>query len=697
MQTLNTRDENLEKNTHSFSDRLEEAIKNGELKVFYQPKIESGSTRVIGAEALARWEKPDGSYIYPDEFIPELEQTGKIAMLDFFVYRHVFANIRQRLDEKKPVVPVSMNVSRVHLQDNEIFTYIKSLFREYRIPPKYTEFEVTESIYVENFEKIISMASRYRKAGGKISMDDFGSGYSSLNLLTTLPIDTIKIDKVFLKNEVLTENEKIVLTCVVEMAKKMKMDVVCEGVETEAQSWFLSLLGCDMFQGFLYSRPLPEEEFYHYLENHMISPVHSIHFSFDGNLRDDSGQYEGFRHSRSIEYCDGPFPGMKALHFPGGEPFEDCVEFPVDILKNDSFSINMWIREEEAGLWSSVYYAGYENGFCSIMPRAWDMKMSFRVKEAAEHDGWNDVGNQIIKQNEWVMVTACYDSRKHVSSIYINGTKAGILRNVLNLTVPNIIFLGGDIYSKGFRGCISDFTMYDQSLSFEQVREIYEKSCDEETFRIYRLEKEEPEGIRKMHFPLNGNFRAEETEGSLEYLGEVPVFTHNFFGKNSIYLPGGASMEHVLEVKDFWEDMQGFTISYWMKSEKKEPWVSAVYIETEEGFISDMPVGEAEKSIYRFKDMRYPEVWNDAIWEDRIGEQNWHHVVLVYRKDIGMIARYVDGKPSGMKDGCREIGRIKRIIFGGDIYQKSLQGYLADIYIFDKAMDIQEALEHTKN
>lgn len=120
----------------NINNAIRKAIEDGEMKVFYQPKVEAGSTRVVGAEALIRWQRLEGSYVFPDDFIPELERSGKIVDLDYFVYRTVFRTIRKRLDMGKPVVPVSVNVSRVHLRDLKIYDYLKFLFRKYHIPPE---------------------------------------------------------------------------------------------------------------------------------------------------------------------------------------------------------------------------------------------------------------------------------------------------------------------------------------------------------------------------------------------------------------------------------------------------------------------------------------------------------------------------------------------------------------------------------
>lgn len=243
------------------TDALPDAIKNRELCVYLQPKVGCRSREIIGAEALIRWRKPDGTFHYPDEFIPVFERNGGIIELDYFVYREVFRWLKERIDAGEAVVPVSMNVSRFHLRDDKLVAYIRELMEEYRVPAEYLEFELTENLYIENMEHVLPMIEELRGMGIKVSMDDFGSGFSSLNVLNDLPIDVIKLDKVFMKKAGLNEGEKTIISCVVEMAKKLHITVLCEGVENEEQDCFLREIGCDMIQGYYYGRPMPISAF----------------------------------------------------------------------------------------------------------------------------------------------------------------------------------------------------------------------------------------------------------------------------------------------------------------------------------------------------------------------------------------------------------------------------------------------------
>lgn len=252
------------------NNELPKAIKNHDLKVYYQPKINCSDDTLYGAEALVRWQKPDGKFIYPDQFIPVFEKNGNIVDVDYYVYREVFRYIRRRLDAGLPVFPISMNVSRIHFRSDDIMNYIVKLLEEYKMPPELVEFELTENIYMNNLTRADEFIKSCQDRNIQVSMDDFGSGYSSLNVISALSIDTLKIDKIFLKNDDLSNNDKTVIASMIAMAKRLGMKVVCEGVETESQMTFLKKTQCDQIQGYYYGKPMDEESFNEFVEKLLI-------------------------------------------------------------------------------------------------------------------------------------------------------------------------------------------------------------------------------------------------------------------------------------------------------------------------------------------------------------------------------------------------------------------------------------------
>ena len=242
-------------------DLVDYALEYKEFVVYYQPKIDLLTGKIKGAEALVRWISPIKGFMSPAEFIPLFEKNGFIAKLDFYVFERVFSDLRKWLDEGKKIVPISINLSRVHLSDGSFIEKLEKLLKQYHIDPKIVEIELTESVFMENISSIIEVMHQLKKIGFLISIDDFGSGYSSLRLLRDLPVDYLKLDKEFLDNGDSSIREQIIIMNVIRMAKTLGIKVVSEGVETATQATFLKSCACDLVQGFYYARPMPLEDF----------------------------------------------------------------------------------------------------------------------------------------------------------------------------------------------------------------------------------------------------------------------------------------------------------------------------------------------------------------------------------------------------------------------------------------------------
>ncbi len=245
--------------------QMENALFSNEFVVELQPKIYLKSKKIVGAEALVRWRRADGSIVRPDEFIPVFEDNGFVVRMDFYVYEKVFRYIRKQIDQGLSIVPISLNVSRVHLRKNDFAKKVKELVDIYQVPCELLEFEITESAFLDQGEKARRVLEELREYGFIVSMDDFGSGYSSLSQLKDLSIDVLKMDKGFLKEKI-GKNDGIVLANVIRMAKEMNMTVLCEGVENQEQVEFLEKIHCDIVQGYYFSKSVPFERFSEMLE-----------------------------------------------------------------------------------------------------------------------------------------------------------------------------------------------------------------------------------------------------------------------------------------------------------------------------------------------------------------------------------------------------------------------------------------------
>lgn len=246
-------------------NEVNRAIDEEQFEVYLQPKINLVTDRSYGAEALVRWNHPEKGMISPGEFIPIYERNGIIGRLDQYMWRRVCKLLRRWLDEGKQPNPISVNVSRVNIYNPQLVQIFKKLLTEYQIPAELLNLELTESAFMEDQDLIMRMMSNLHQLGFKIMMDDFGSGYSSLNVLLETPFDVLKLDKKFMDNMMASDKGKLILEYVVAMAKKLELELLAEGVETKEQVELLSKIGCDRVQGYYYAKPMPQEEFFEML------------------------------------------------------------------------------------------------------------------------------------------------------------------------------------------------------------------------------------------------------------------------------------------------------------------------------------------------------------------------------------------------------------------------------------------------
>ena len=248
-------------------NNIDNAVNNGWIVPFYQPVVWSDTEKLCGCEALARWMDPVFGRLAPYEFIPVLEEYRLIHKLDKSIFTSVCKDLRAAMDAGKPVVPVSLNFSRLDFELMDAVQELEDIVAKYRIPKELIHVEVTESALTDNFSKLNEAMNRIKELGYSLWLDDFGSGYSSLNVLKDYQFDVIKIDMRFLTNLETSEKSRTLIDCIVQMASRINMLTLTEGVETEAQAEFLNRIGCGRLQGYLFGRPIPKEELYQRIDN----------------------------------------------------------------------------------------------------------------------------------------------------------------------------------------------------------------------------------------------------------------------------------------------------------------------------------------------------------------------------------------------------------------------------------------------
>ncbi|MEI4771945.1 EAL domain-containing protein [Psychrobacillus sp. FJAT-51614] len=237
---------------------LKKAIQNEQLSLFYQPKVDLHTERIIGMEALLRWEHPDLGSISPVEFIPVAEETGQIVSIGEWVLLQACQQNKKWQEQGLPSLCVSVNVSVLQFQHGQFLETVQIAIKESQLDPKFLELEITESI-MQNFKESNEILKGLRQLGIKTSVDDFGTGYSSLTVLQKLPIDTIKIDKSFV-DELEKEGHNFMVKTIIDLSHNLELNVVAEGIETDRQMKILKDNSCMIGQGYLFSKPVAADE-----------------------------------------------------------------------------------------------------------------------------------------------------------------------------------------------------------------------------------------------------------------------------------------------------------------------------------------------------------------------------------------------------------------------------------------------------
>lgn len=466
---------------------MQAALDHGEFHIYLQPKVNMVTSRVYGAEALSRWIHPTDGIRRPDLYIPIFEETGFIVQLDMYMFEEL-CKLKSRWHSEGmefAAIPISINMSRLHLFRKYFVEELFEITKKYGISPSELDIEITENVYLADVSTLNQVVAKLQWYGFFVSIDDFGSGYSALNMLKDIPADIIKIDKEFLQLSTNSDRGKKVIKNIILLCKELKFKVMVEGVETEDQLDFLTSFGCEIAQGFYYAKPIPVEEFEEFTKEHYVVSVDIIKFSFNDNLVSDDGRYEGEYIGDNCDYVKGISPSIKGIHFHGGASQENCVKLPVGIVHNDNFSVSHWVKVDQLNEWTATIFAEYENGFFQFCPLSERGESCFRIRDRRRLDAWCDSVGFPLEPDRWYHIVLTYDESKEKAVLYVDGKVIGFCENVPALYFPKRLLFGSDIYKKTLEGIICELIFYDRPLSEAEVVKLYQDYLAMEDFDAY--------------------------------------------------------------------------------------------------------------------------------------------------------------------------------------------------------------------
>ena len=335
-------------NEQHINETMEAALENGEFKVFYQPKHETITGKIVGAEALVRWIHPEYGFMGPNQFIPIFEKNGFITKLDLFVLEQVCKDIKKWKTKGYNIVPVSVNVSRRDFLEPGCIDRQFQIIDSYGIEHAYVHMEVTESLYSENTDIIISQLRKVQELGFMIEMDDFGAGYSSLGLLSTFPLNIIKLDISFVRN--FHQNE-IVIENIIKMAHRLGLLIVAEGAETNEQVANLKTLGCDFIQGYYFSKPLAIDDYEKYVTD--IAVLKGSKRVQPANLEDSDWQVEDNLLLAASEVAEAVPGGFFSYHADGSL---EIISFNKELMNMYGCKTAEELREYTGNSFKGIVY-----------------------------------------------------------------------------------------------------------------------------------------------------------------------------------------------------------------------------------------------------------------------------------------------------------------------------------------------------
>ncbi|MCR5685966.1 MAG: EAL domain-containing protein [Lachnospiraceae bacterium] len=314
---------------------MENALAEGQFFIYLQPQINYDNGSLHGAEALVRWRHPRKGIIQPAKFIPVFEKNGFITHLDMFVWEEACKLVRRWLDKGIKPVPISVNVSRIDIYSLRLKEHFDSLIEKYDLNPSLIRVEITESAYIDSPAHLINSVEKLREAGYMVEMDDFGSGYSSLNTLKDVPFDLLKLDMRFIDDNSATSKGGSILSSVVSMSRRLNLPVLAEGVETKVQADYLKSIGCVYMQGYYFSKPIPVSEFEKILMANEAEEPFTVH------SREDENAALGFLNA-STQYT------LLFNSFVGGAAIVEYDGERVEALRiNDRFYEDLGIKRED--------------------------------------------------------------------------------------------------------------------------------------------------------------------------------------------------------------------------------------------------------------------------------------------------------------------------------------------------------------
>ena len=466
----------------AMKDRAFTALENAEIKMLLRPVMYLQTSEVYAAEVVLCWDFPSMGTLPEEKFMPIFVQYGIVTLIDAYVFEQV---CRWKAGWKDTVfehLDIYVRLSGLYILQEEGIRNIVSCLEKYRVDPAEIKLCINEQDFLEKKEQMRYAVQMLINMGFQIAINNFGSA-SSFMVLKDIPSQILKLDGKLSAAENKDTMAMPILKNVISLGRDLQKSIVGQEIRNAGQVSALANYGAQLGTGDFYGEAKEESVFRNeYADRlYIIANRQPVSFSFDGDLKDLSGEIEGRYIGTGLSFDRGVIRSQGALVFPGGGVKKNVVSFPKHLMHSNSYSICFWIDPDEEQLWTSAVYVTFLDGFLSLVPAA-GSGFCFRIKDDREPNIWHDIFCRQAVPETWSYICATYDMVTGISKLYFNGLLVGSLENVPCLKVAKAFILGGDEYQNSFKGKIAGLEIYHYVISAEYVQEKFLEFQKDKTF-----------------------------------------------------------------------------------------------------------------------------------------------------------------------------------------------------------------------
>lgn len=465
-------------------EHAQQALKAGEFVVRYQPVFHMISSKIEHAQARVIWQRDEKTVWATNEFRPLFERNSFIKELDLYVFEVVCKDLQKFHQEGRLHDKVSVQLSRQLFLDEGLGQRLLETMTRYGVEPHELELALEEkAVSSRGVDKLIDSMTGLKNQGFSLALIHFGEDFSSFRYLRNLPVDSLKFEGAYIKENLLNPKGRQIIKTVIRLGKDLKLLLVAEGLAEKEEVIFLSSCGCDAAAGSFYSEMMPLEEYLDDTKKRAAKKESRIVFRFLDGLSDEDGSMTGEIVGKGVELVPGISDLWGGVHFPGGETGQNLICLPGSLFPGNSYTLTMWIKTEAGNDWTSVIYMRYLDGFASLVPYLSDGQSIYRICEDTDmNNGWHDTFCRAAAFHQWCFIAVTYDAFSESVCYYFNGRKARYRVDVPTMLACRQVMFGGDPFQRSYQGTVSAMVVYDNVKTSEEIREMYDSYLEEPGF-----------------------------------------------------------------------------------------------------------------------------------------------------------------------------------------------------------------------